>query len=107
MNKLLIIPILMTGCAMLWTTKQFDISRDEAWSCEDNRRGARVKAFFYTERTPSEVELVIKGGERRWEVPLQWEDSMVNAGDLWAVDTQVDGLRCGRDDLRGSIIQSR
>jgi hypothetical protein len=107
MNKLLIIPVFLTGCALFWTTKTFENNRDEQWVCEDTRSGARVKAFYYTEMNPSDVSLVIRTAEDRWEVPLQWEDGIINAGDVWGVDTYVEDLRCNAKELRGSIHYSR
>jgi hypothetical protein len=102
MRQLLLIPIFLTGCAMFWTSKSFDLSPTEAWSCEDVREGARIKAYYYSTAYPIEVELSLRTTGEQLTVPLVI-DEQAGAGEIWTVEQVVEGVRCGDERLGGEI----
>ena len=77
---------------MFWTSKSFDLSPTEAWSCEDVREGARIKAYYY-----GMISLIDKQVGRIVET-LRWMDALDNTLILFLSDNGASAEIMVRDD---------
>lgn len=104
-KRILIIPLLLGGCALWWTSKSFDLNYNEGWSCQDVAGGARVKAYYFAGFDVEGAVLHIdtsKSGNLM--VELEIVDEIPHEGNIWSADVVVPTLKCKDRRLEGEFV---
>ena len=104
-KKILIIPLLLGGCALWWTSKSFDLGYNEGWSCQDVAGGARVKAYYFAGFDVEDPVLRIETSKSGvLTVELEIVDEIPHEGNIWFADVVVPTLKCKDRRLEGEFV---